>query len=76
MRSDNWPYQQVLLCGVELEANRGYDSRDFVAECRGLNIRPYVAQKKRWSAIDGHTTCPESYRTSQKVRKRVKSIFG
>ena len=50
-------------------ADRGYDSRD-------LNITPHVAQKKRWSAIDGRTTCHESYRTSQKVRKRVESIFG
>ena len=57
-------------------ADRGYDSRDFVAECRGLNITPHVAQKKRWSAIDGRTTCHESYRASQKVRKRVESIFG
>ena len=57
-------------------ADRGYDSRDFVSECRDLNITPHVAQKKRWSAIDGRTTCHQSYRASQKVRKRVESIFG
>ena len=57
-------------------ADRGYDSRDFVSECRELNITPHVAQKKRWSAIDGRTTCHQSYRASQKVRKRVESIFG
>ena len=57
-------------------ADRGYDSRDFVSECRDLNITPHVAQKKRWSAIDGRTTCHQSYGASQKVRKRVESIFG
>ncbi len=33
-------------------ADRGYYSRDFVSECRELDITPHVAQKKRWSAID------------------------
>ena len=56
-------------------ADRGYDSRDFVAEWRDPNITPHVAQKKRWSATDGRTTYHESYRASQKVRKRVESIF-
>ena len=61
---------------LTIGADRGYDSRDFVAECRDLNITPHVAQMKRWPAIDGSTTCHESYRSSQKVRKRVESIFG
>ena len=43
-------------------ADRSYDSRGFVSECRDLNITPHVAQKKRRSAIDGRTTCHESYR--------------
>ena len=43
---------------------------------RELNITPHVARKKRWSAIDGRTTRHEAYRSSQKVRKRVESIFG
>ena len=57
-------------------ADGGYDSRDFVTECRDLNVTPHVAQKKRWSAIDGRATCHEGYRSSQKVRKRLESIFG
>ena len=28
-------------------ADRGYDTRDFAAECRELNITPHVARKKR-----------------------------
>ena len=61
---------------LSVGADRGYDTRDFVAECREFNITPHLARKKRWSAIDGRTTRHESYRSSQKVRKRVESIFG
>ena len=46
------------------------------SECRELNVAPHVAQRKRWSAIDGRTTRHEGYRSSQKARKRVESIFG
>ena len=53
-----------------------YDTNAFVAERRGLNVTQHVAQKKRWSAIDGRTTRHEAYRSSQKARKRVDSIFG
>ena len=56
---------------LKVGADRGYDSRDFVAECRDLNITPHVAQKKRWSAIDGRTTHHAVYAASQKVHKRV-----
>ena len=65
------PGSRLLSVG----ADRGYDTRDFVAECRELNITPHVAQKKRWSAIDGRTTRHEAYRSSQKVCMRVESIF-
>ncbi len=61
---------------LSVGADRGYDAKDFVAECRELNITPHVAQKRRWSAIDRWTTRHEAYRSSQKVRKRVESIFG
>ncbi len=56
------PDSRLLSVG----ADRGYDTKDFVAECRGLNVPPHVAQKKRWSAIDGRTTRHEAYRSSQK----------
>ena len=61
---------------LSVGAERGYDTRDFVAGCRVLNVTPHVARKERWSAIDGRTTRHEGYRSSQKVRKRVESIFG
>ena len=56
---------------LNVGADRGYDTRAFVAECRELNITPHVARKKRWSEIDGRITRHEAYRSSQKVRKRV-----
>ena len=61
---------------LSVGADRDYDTRDFVAECRELNITPHVARKERWSAIDGRATRYEAYRSSQKVRKRPESIFG
>ena len=45
-------------------ADRGYGSKDFVSECRDLNITPHMPQTKRWSVIDGRTTCHEAYRFS------------
>lgn len=44
---------------ITLRADKGYDTRDFVAGCRERNITPHVAQNqhaKRRSAIDGRTT--------------------
>ena len=61
---------------LSVGADRGYDTKAFVAECRELNVSPHIAQKKGWSAIDRPTTCHEAYRPSQKARERVESIFG
>jgi transposase len=59
-------------------ADKGYDTRDFVAQARGLAVTPHVAQNtsRRKSAIDGRTTHPSGYSISQRVRKRVEEIFG
>ena len=56
-------------------ADKGYDTADFVQECRDMDITPHVARKQR-SAIDGRTTRHEGYRLSQRIRKRVEEIFG
>lgn len=55
--------------------DKGYDTADFVWDCRDMDITPHVAQKGR-SAIDRRTTRHEGYRLSQRVRKRVEEIFG
>ena len=56
---------------LSVGADRGCDTKAFVAESRELNVTPHVAQRKRWSATDGRTTRHEGYRSSQKARKRV-----
>jgi len=64
---------------VTLGADKGYDNRAFVAECRRRRITPHVAQAlahRGGSAIDGRTTCNAGYVISQRVRKRVEEIFG
>ncbi len=58
--------------------DKGYDTQDFVAGCRELEITPHVAQhtNNRRSRIDGRTTRHPGYAESQKKRKRIEEIFG
>jgi len=60
-------------------ADKGYDTRDFVTDCRQLNVTPHVAQnahRTRRSAIDRRTTGRSGYQASQIVRRRIETIFG
>ena len=60
-----------------LDADKGYDVADFVADLRDLNITPHVAQNTaRRSAIDRRTTRHPGYAASQRMRKRVEEGFG
>jgi len=64
---------------VTVGADKGYDTQDFVAECRNLNVTPHVAQntsRPGGSAIDGRTTRHGGYAISQKKRKRIEESFG
>jgi transposase len=63
---------------ITLGADKGYDTRDFVAGLRGLQVTPHVAQNtsNRSSAIDGRTTRHAGYGVSQQKRKLVEEIFG
>ncbi len=64
---------------ISLGADKGYDTREFVAECRARNVTPHVAQNittNRGSMIDGRTSRSPAYAISQRVRKRVEEIFG
>src|SRR5437764_4662919 len=59
---------------VTVGGDKGFDTRDFVAECRHLGVTPHVAQnlaRRGGSAIDGRTTQHSSYALSQKKRKRI-----
>jgi transposase len=64
---------------ITLGADKGYDTREFVAECRARNVTPHVAQNittHRGSMIDGRTAQRPGYAASQRVRKRVEEVFG
>jgi transposase len=64
---------------ITVAGDKGYDTRDFVAQCRAMKVAPHVAQhqnSRRRSAIDGRTTRHPGYSISQRVRKRVEEIFG
>ena len=61
---------------ITVSGDKGYDTRAFVAGLRDRNAAPHVAQKVRFSAIDGRVTRHDGYETSQRKRKRVEEIFG
>jgi len=64
---------------VTIAADKGYDTRDLVAQMRGMNVTPHVAQnvnRNGGSAIDGRTTRHAGYTVSQRKRKRIEEVFG
>ena len=64
---------------ITLGADKGYDTKEFVRNLRGLNVTPHVAQnvcRNRHSAIDNRTTTHAGYEISQKKRKRIEEVFG
>ena len=64
---------------VTVGGDKGFDTRDFVKECRNLRVTPHVAQnheRRGGSAIDGRTTRHGAYAVSQRKRKRIEECFG
>ncbi len=62
-----------------LGADKGYDTKNFVSECRELDVTPHVAQNiygHRRSAIDKRTTWRPGYRASQICRRGIEKAFG
>jgi transposase len=59
-------------------ADKAYDTKDFVRQCREQQVTPHVAQNttNRRSAIDGRVTRHEGYAVSQRKRKRIEEVFG
>lgn len=60
-------------------ADKGYDTAEFVASCRGMGITPHVARNEKrrgGSALDQRTTRHAGYAVSQKIRKRIEEGFG
>jgi transposase len=64
---------------ITVSGDKGFDTKDFVRECRQMNVTPHVAQNEKrpgGSAIDGRTTRHEGYRVSQRKGKRIEECFG
>ena len=64
---------------VTVGADKAYDTKDFAAECRNMQVTPHVAQNVKrsgGSAIDERTTRHAGYAISQKKRKRIEESFG
>src|SRR6266581_3243467 len=64
---------------VTVGGDKGFDTRDFVKECRNLRVTPHVAQnhkRRGGSAIDERTTRHKGYAISQRKRKRIEECFG
>jgi len=64
---------------VTVAGDKGFDTADFVRECRNMWVTPHVAQnlgRRGGSAIDSRTTRQGGYVISQKKRKRIEECFG
>ncbi|HLB90622.1 MAG TPA: IS5 family transposase [Terriglobales bacterium] len=64
---------------ITVGGDKGFDTRDFVKECRHMGVTPHLAQnhaRPGGSAIDGHTTRHPGYTISQRKRKRIEECFG
>ena len=62
-----------------LGADKGYDTRAFVADLRISGITPHVAQnisRIGGSSIDGRTARHQGYGQSINARKRIEQVFG
>jgi IS5 family transposase len=72
--------QQIPGSGrVTVGGDKGFDTADFVRECRNIWVTPHVAQnlgRRGGSAIDSRTARQAGYAISQKKRKRIEECFG
>jgi transposase len=64
---------------VTVGGDKGFDTQEFVKECRHMRVTPHVAQnleRRGGSAVDGRTTRQAGYAISQRKRKRIEECFG
>ena len=64
--------------GATLGADKGYDTKDFVAALKQRDIQPHIARhtKGRRSAIDGRAARGKGYAMGLQIRKRIEQGFG
>lgn len=64
---------------VTVGGDKGFDTGEFVSECRHMGVTPHVAQnhsRPGGSALDQRTTRHAGYAISQRKRKRIEECFG
>src|SRR4051794_9342977 len=64
---------------VTVGADKAYDTRNFVAQCRSKKVTPHVAantDRSGGSAIDGRTARHRGSDTGQRNRKRIEECFA
>ena len=64
---------------ITVGGDKGFDTAEFVDQCRHMNVTPHVAQntsRPGGSTIDARTTRHAGYAVSQKKRKRIEECFG
>jgi transposase len=64
---------------ITLGADKGYDTKDFVRDCRERKVTPHIARnvnRNGGSALDCRTIRHPGYRVSQRKRKRIEEVFG
>ena len=61
---------------VTVGGDKGFDVASFVAQVRALGVTPHVAQKEKYTGIDGRTTRHPGYAVSQRKRKLIEQVFG
>src|SRR5271163_3755987 len=64
---------------ITVGGDKGFDTAEFVDQCRHMYVTPHVAQndgRRGGSAIDARTTRHAGYGVSQKKRKRIEECFG
>ena len=64
---------------ITVGGDKGFDTAEFVAECRHMNVTPHVARnegRRGGSAVDDRTTRHPGYTVSQRKRKRIEECFG
>lgn len=62
-----------------LGADKGYDTKDFIADCEDRGVTPHVARNqsgRRTSAVSDEIAHSPTYAMSQVVRRRIEQIFG
>jgi hypothetical protein len=63
----------------QVGGEKGYNTRNFVASCRALNVTRHVAQslaRPGGSALDARTVRHPDYAVSRWIRKRVEETYG